>query len=149
MNELQAALKIALSNTFLMYFKSHSYHWNVEGMFFPMYHEFFGDLYADLQGAVDPFAEEIRAVDGYAHISLADIVATSTCTEDEVKPSSTRTMVDNLLTMNVQVIDSLNKAFQIAEQVNNQGLMDFLAGRLDTHAKHGWMLKSILKSSGE
>ena len=30
MEQLTAALHIALANTFTMYFKTHSYHWNVE-----------------------------------------------------------------------------------------------------------------------
>jgi starvation-inducible DNA-binding protein len=45
MDELQTALKKVLANTFVMYFKTHTYHWNVEGMFFPQLHEFFGNLY--------------------------------------------------------------------------------------------------------
>ena len=48
MNELQAALKIALANTFVSYFKAHSYHWNVEGIDFSQYHSFFGDFYEDM-----------------------------------------------------------------------------------------------------
>jgi DNA-binding ferritin-like protein len=36
-------------------------------------------------------------------------------------------------------------AFPIAEQENEQGIADFIAGRIDAHGKHGWMLRSILK----
>jgi len=46
MNEIQAALRVVLANTFVMYFKTHSYHWNVEGVLFSLYHDFFGDLYS-------------------------------------------------------------------------------------------------------
>jgi starvation-inducible DNA-binding protein len=56
MDKLLATLRIAIGNTFTMYFKSHSYHWNVEGMLFSEFHAFFGDLYLDLHGAVDPLA---------------------------------------------------------------------------------------------
>jgi starvation-inducible DNA-binding protein len=143
MNELQASLKIALANTFIMYFKAHSYHWNVEGMNFPQYHEFFGDLYDELYGAVDPFAEHIRAIDGYAPISLTSLIMAGTIAEDTDKPAATSEMVANLLSANNETIMSLNKAFMMA--ANDNGLQNFLADRLDIHAKHGWMLKSILK----
>jgi DNA-binding ferritin-like protein len=36
-------------------------------------------------------------------------------------------------------------ALKLAEQFDKQGLMDFLAGRIDTHSKHAWMLRSISK----
>ena len=58
MDKLIASLKVVLGNTFIMYFKSHSYHWNVEGHHFRQFHDFFGEIYDDVYGAVDPLAEE-------------------------------------------------------------------------------------------
>lgn len=149
MNELQAVMQIVLANTFTMYFKAHTYHWNVEGMFFSQYHDFFGDLYEELYGAIDPTAEEIRALDAYAPISIVDMMKSSTLSEDEVKPANIRLMLSNLLAANSAVVESLNKAFGVAQTMGNQGLMDFLAGRLDVHNKHAWMLRSSLKNIGE
>jgi starvation-inducible DNA-binding protein len=54
-------------------------------------------------------------------------------------------MIEELSANNGQVIELLNKTFQIAEQENQQGIMDFLAARIDAHGKHGWMLRSFLK----
>ena len=149
MNELQAALTIALANTYTMYFKAHSYHWNVEGMFFPQFHDFFGDLYNELYGSVDDLAERIRTIDGYAPISLANLLRYATVREDDTKPTNIRVMVVNLLAACGETHASLNKAFALAEAENNQGLMDYLAGRLDAHNKHAWLLNSILKNIGE
>jgi starvation-inducible DNA-binding protein len=145
MDELTASLKILLGNTFVMYFKSHSYHWNVEGKNFSQYHDFFGDIYEELHGAVDATAEEIRALDQYAPISLEQLYSFKTIQEDSLKPSTPLEMFNNLLNANNQVIDSLNKLFAVANATNNQGLADFAAARLDTHAKHGWMLRSFIK----
>jgi len=149
MNELQAALKIILSDSYVMYFKAHSYHWNVEGMLFPMLHEFFGDIYEEIYGSIDTTAEHIRIIDAYAPISLVDVIGGGMIQEDPVRPSNVRMMLSNLATANIQLIESLNKAFDIANQQNNQGLMDYLAARLDAHAKHGWMIRSTLKNIGE
>jgi DNA-binding ferritin-like protein len=49
------------------------------------------------------------------------------------------------LDANSKVVDSLNKVFELATSAKKQGIADFAAGRLDTHDKHGWFLKSILK----
>ena len=48
MEDLAAALKVSLANTFVMYFRSHSYHWNVEGHNFSQYHSFLDGLYNEL-----------------------------------------------------------------------------------------------------
>ena len=149
MNELQIALTIALANTYVMGFKAHSYHWNVEGMFFPMFHDFFGEMYDELNGSVDDLAERIRTLDGYAPISIATLLHHATIREDVAKPATVSAMVSNLLADCAETTASLNKAFALAEDQNNQGLMDILASRLDAHAKHAWMLKSILKNIGE
>lgn len=146
MNELTASLKVALANTFVMYFKAHSFHWNIEGKNFPQYHGFFGDLYNDLFGAVDPLAEEIRALGEYAPKSLTELYNSCTLSENSsIVGDSLQEMLNSLLVDNAEVIDSLNKVFTLATDANEQGLADLVAGRLDTHKKHAWMLRASLK----
>lgn len=145
MNELQAALKIALANTFVMYFKSHSFHWNVEGPNFQQYHSFFNDLYEELHDAVDPIAEHIRTLDAYAPVSLSDLYDAKTVMDESTLITDGKQMFASLLLANDTVIESLNKAFQLATYNNKQGLCNFLADRLDIHAKHAWQIKSHLK----
>lgn len=148
MNELQVALQIAMANTFIMYYKSHQYHWNVEGLYFSQYHEFFGDLYAELQSAIDSTAEQLRAIDGYAPVSLVEILRYATIDEDMGITPLIRSMLGNLMVANSETMNSLNKVCELAEQQGNQGLLNFAAGRLDVHSKHAWMLKSSIKNIG-
>lgn len=145
MEELTASLHIALANTFVMYFKAHSYHWNVEGADFAQYHGFLGDLYEELHGAVDPMSERIRVIGQYSPHSLKDLLESSTIEEDTDKPFGPRDMFTNLLEANNKVVDSLNKVFELATKNNKQGIANFIADRLDVHAKHAWFLKSLLK----
>jgi starvation-inducible DNA-binding protein len=53
MNELTTALKILQANVTVMYYKTHQYHWNLEGIEFTQYHDFFGDLYQDVYNSID------------------------------------------------------------------------------------------------
>ncbi len=46
---------------------------------------------------------------------------------------------------NQMILTTLNMAFKLADELDQQGLADFIAGRIDTHKKHGWMLRSITK----
>jgi starvation-inducible DNA-binding protein len=144
MDELKTALTKVLANTFVMYFKAHAYHWNVEGMFFPQFHEFFGNLYEELHGAVDPIAEHIRAIDGYAPASLSDIKSASVIAESMLI-TEPKQMISNLISDNNLVIISLMQAYQEAEKVSEIGLANFLQDRIDIHQKHGWMLRASAK----
>lgn len=143
MEQLQELLKRVLANTFTMYMKAHGYHWNVIGSDFPQLHDFFGDIYGELHGAVDPIAEHIRTIDGFAQGTLARMVELSTVPEDENIPNATA-MVANLLSANALVLDSLREAYTSADQLGELGLANFLQDRMDIHKKHGWMLKATL-----
>lgn len=144
METLQELMKKVLADTFAMYLKAHNYHWNVEGPMFVQLHDFFGELYGELHGAVDPIAEEIRALNAYApgsftrYLELSDI-------DDELSIPDAMTMVRRLSEDNLKVLETLNVAFKLADEFDKQGLADFIAGRIDTHEKHGWMLRSITR----
>ena len=144
METLVEMMKKVLADTFAMYLKSHNYHWNVEGSNFPQYHDFFGNLYQELHGAVDPIAEQIRALDAYAPGSFSRFMEL-TDIQDEMNVPLGTDMARKLMTDNQMVLNSLNMALKLAEQFDQPGLMDFRAGRIDTHNKHAWMLRSISK----
>ena len=144
METLIEMMRKVLADTFAMYLKAHNYHWNVEGSNFPQYHEFFGNLYGELHGAVDPIAEEIRSLDAYAPGSFSRFLEL-TDIEDEMSIPSGVEMARRLMADNEKVIATLNIAFKLADELDQQGLADFIAGRIDAHKKHGWMLRSITK----
>lgn len=145
MNDVTIAAKIALANTFILYFKAHSFHWNVEGKNFVQYHDFLGDFYGEVYGAVDTFAEQIRALGDYAPRSLDEMYKFKTI-EDQNNAISDVDMLANLANANSATIESLNKLFSMLTTANEQGFANFVADRLDAHKKHAWMLRSILKA---
>jgi starvation-inducible DNA-binding protein len=144
MDTLIEIMRKVLADTFAMYLKSHNYHWNVEGANFPQYHEFFGNLYEELHGAVDPIAEEIRSINAYAPGSFTRFLELTTI-EDETSIPGGIEMVRRLAMDNEKVLATLDIAFKLADELDQQGLADFIAGRIDAHKKHGWMLRSITK----
>lgn len=145
MTELQASLHVVLANTFVMAFKAQSFHWNVEGKRFHMYHKFFEEIYDELFDSVDNLAENIRMIDGYGPFSLKNLLEYSTIEEEENNTTDGNAMVYLLRKANDEVISSLEICFEHAENENDQGLMDLLSNRLGIHKKHGWMLKSTDK----
>lgn len=145
MSELIKSMQVVHANTFLMYFKAHAFHWNVEGRNFPIYHDFFGDLYTELHGAIDPTAEQIRALNEYAPSNLTDVYSNATVKESSVVGNDIPQMLMSLIDDNSEVINTLNIAFKLANAANEQGLADFIAGRIDIHKKHAWMLSASVK----
>jgi starvation-inducible DNA-binding protein len=144
MDELIKEMKVALASVFSFYLKTHYFHWNVEGPNFPQYHAFFGDLYEEVYGSVDIFAEQIRALGSYSPGSLGRFKELSVV-EDEINIPNSAAMVRELLLDNQRIIDLLEKINTMANEQNKSGLSNFIEDRIDKHSKHGWMLRAISK----
>lgn len=146
MEELQRAAKVGFASTFAFYLKAHNFHWNVEGPDFLEYHDLFGKVYEEVYGSIDTFAEQIRALDAYVPASLEGFSMLSKI-EDENNLLPKEQMVAELLDDNEKLIKLLKLVFQSSEAQSEYGFSDFIAGRIDAHRKHGWMLRSSLKGS--
>lgn len=144
MEEITNPLKVAFADTYAFYVKAQNYHWNVEGPLFPMYHEFFGNIYEEVGGAIDRFAEEIRAAGAYTPGAFSRF-AELTNIQDELLVLNPLQMVATLYTDNMKVYASLKMARDIADEYEQNGLVNFLEERLDAHKKHDWMLRVTIK----
>lgn len=144
MEELIQALRQCLANTFGMYFQAHSGHWNVEGPDFTEYHDFLGELYEELHGAVDPIAEYLRIMDAYAPGDISEMMMSTSISAMGVK-SNPRDIVSSLVDSNNIVILTLMTAFKASEAAGEVGLSDFLTQRINAHQKHAWQMRSMLK----
>jgi starvation-inducible DNA-binding protein len=65
MEQLIEQMKIILGTNFGLYFKAHTFHWNVEGPNFAEYHNFLGTLYEAVFDQTDSIAEHIRALGSF------------------------------------------------------------------------------------
>lgn len=142
---MEQAIKTAFANTFTMYHQAAIAHWNVEGMLFHQFHEYFGELYAEIYGSIDAFAEHIRSAGYYTPYSMDDQYKYKTVQEMQMVRNDPMDLVTALSNQNSGVLDSLNILFEEAVTAKQEGLVDFVAGRIDAHKKHEWMLKSFLR----
>lgn len=143
MEQLIEKMNKLLATSFAMYLKAHNFHWNVEGQDFAQYHGLFGDLYEELHGSVDTTAEQVRALGAYAKGSLADYKELSVV-RDQMTVPPLQEMVAILVRDNQSVISVLNEVHEEATTQKKYGLINYIEGRLDVHAKHGWMLSASL-----
>ena len=84
--ELVAALNVFLADTAIVYYKTHAFHWNVEGSNFYGIHLMFEKFYTKLWKSMDEIAERIRALGEKAPSNFADLLSNATIIENETSP---------------------------------------------------------------
>lgn len=142
---LTDALKALLATEYAYVIKAQFFHWNVEGPDFAQLHEFFGDIYQEVyDNSIDQTAEFIRILDDYTPGSFERFAELSQIS-GQTKVPRARLMIEELLADTDSLITLLNQTFDSAEAEDQQGVMDFLASRIDAMGKHRWMLRSFLK----
>lgn len=142
--QYESLLKAAFASEFSFFLKAANFHWNVEGPDFKQYHALFGDIYGEVYGSIDTFAEELRACRIYAPASFTVLDELSIVECQDTVPG-TLSMIQELLSDSDTMAELLGKAFVAAEEMGDHGLSNFLADRQDAHRKHSWMLRSTLK----
>ena len=144
MEQLIEQMKVILGTNFGLYFKAHSFHWNVEGPNFAEYHNFLGAFYEGVFANTDPIAEHIRALGSYAPTTLARMMELSKV-QDVVAIPSPLIMMSELSQDNDKYIMELRAGIAIADAADEPAVGNFLQDILDAHQKHGWMLKSFTR----
>jgi starvation-inducible DNA-binding protein len=144
MDELKKAIKVAFASEYAFALKAQNFHWNVEGPLFPQLHELFGNIYEEVYDSIDPFAENIRKLGSYTPASFQRF-SMLTQIDDELNMLEDRAMLSELLEDSDKMVKLLKMVFDASEAAQEHGLSDFLAGRMDSHRKHSWMLRATLK----
>jgi starvation-inducible DNA-binding protein len=144
MSKLPEELKELLADVTVFYFRTHGYHWNVEGEDFAAYHDLFENIYEDVYSSIDPIAENIRKLDEYAPFKLDTLIKLASL-EDSKVPTKPVAMAKDLLSANGEVIEKLKSVFHTANDADEQGIANFIAERIDMHQKWAWQLKASTK----
>jgi starvation-inducible DNA-binding protein len=132
-----------LADSYILYLKTHNYHWNVEGPMFNTLHIMFMEQYTELWNALDLIAERIRALGIYAPASYKKFSQLSSIPEsDEHLPA--REMIKQLLEGHEAVAKTARKIFPQADAGGDEATLDLLTQRLQVHEKTAWMLRSLL-----
>ncbi len=141
--DIAEGLSRLLADTYTLYLKTHSYHWNVTGPMFQGLHAMFMTQYTELGLAVDEIAERIRALGHFAPGSYRAFGKLSRIEEDDDVPAATR-MIANLVKGNEAVARTARDVFAIATEANDQPTCDLLTQRMQISEKTAWMLRSLM-----
>lgn len=142
-NKIVEGLSKLLADSYVLYLKTHNYHWNVEGPMFNTLHQMFMVQYTEMWNALDLIAERIRALGSYAPGSYKKFSQLSTIPESD-ESLSAKDMIKQLLHGHETVAKTIRNIFPIAEQGSDESTLDLLTQRLQVHEKTAWMLRSLL-----
>jgi starvation-inducible DNA-binding protein len=141
-------LKTLLGSTFVLYTKTHGFHWNIEGSNFPQYHKFLNKMYDEIYGTIDTIAEYIRTLGSYSPGSLGRMLELSIIEEQHKIPRA-ELMLEELLVDCEKMIKLVTELFDIATEEKAQGIANYLAELQDLYAKKAWMIRATLKKARE
>ncbi|MDZ7628616.1 MAG: DNA starvation/stationary phase protection protein [Parvularculaceae bacterium] len=132
-----------LADTYVVYQKTHAYHWNVTGPRFHQLHVMFEEQYREMWAALDELAERTRALGEYAPASGEAFAALASIKSDDKTPPAAEQMIKNLLADHETLIRRTREALGVASEVDDAASEDLLTQRIQTHEKTAWMLRAM------
>lgn len=140
---INSGLQKLLADTYILYFKTHSYHWNVTGPQFNTLHQMFQTQYNELWLSIDLIAERIRALGFYAPSSSHQLGKLTSIHEEGGVPHADD-MIRHLVSGHETVIRTARSLLPAADEGGDEVTLDLLTQRLEVHEKTAWMLRSLL-----
>jgi starvation-inducible DNA-binding protein len=141
---IAAGLSRLLADTYVLYLKTHNFHWNVEGPMFQTLHLMFMEQYTETWNAIDLVAERIRSLGHYAPGTYKEYLGLARIRETPGVPKAEQ-MVKLLIEGQEAVVKSAREVLPLAERADDQPTLDLLTQRMQVHEKNAWMLRSLLK----
>ena len=133
-----------LADTYVVYLKTHNFHWNVEGPMFQTLHQMFMEQYTETWNAIDLVAERIRSLGHYAPGTYAEYNKLARLKETPGVPKAEQ-MVRLLIEGQEAIVKTAREVLPVAEKADDQPTLDLLTQRMQVHEKNAWMLRSLLK----
>lgn len=143
--KLAGELSRFLANSYILYLKTHNFHWNVKGPMFQTLHLMFEEHYNDLAIAVDEIAERIRALGEPAPGTYEEYMELGTIKETKGVPKAEE-MISLLVEGHEEVVKMARNVISVADEAGDESTADLVTGRMKTHEKTAWMLRSLLES---
>ena len=132
-----------LSDTYVLYLKTHNFHWNVTGPMFRTLHLMFEAQLRWLALAVASVAARLRAHVFPPPGASPSYARLSSIKEEEGVPNA-EDMIRQLVAGQEAVTRTARGIFPLLDKVSDEPTADLLTQRMQVHEKTAWMLRSLL-----
>jgi len=140
-------LNLLLADEYVLYTKTRTAHWNVDGLNNFELHVFLENQYNRLDEIIDEIAVRIRALGHFALGSLKDFLSISQISDEDNDLSNSGQTFEILLHDHLSIIRMIHHEMEpISHELNDADTAGFLLEILYKHHKMTWMLKSFLSN---
>jgi len=145
-NQIDTLMRVFYSTNFITYYKTHVFHFNVEGKNFSEDHKLLRKVYEFLQAEIDNIGEQIRQMDKTVPSKLVELVRMSEVEEDPVT-SDPEVMYDCAIKDIESLIMIGEQTFKAASNAGYRGLETYIGDYLKDLGKLLWMVKATTRKS--
>lgn len=141
-------LNLLLADEYVLFTKTRTAHWNVDGSNYFELHVFLENQYNELDSIIDEIAEQIRSLGHFALGSLKDFLSLAQICDDNQNFSKSKLIFETLKKDHESIVSIIQHEINpISDHFNNRATADFLSGILEQHKKMGWMLRMFMSNS--
>lgn len=137
------ALKVTLSNIFVLYIKTLNYHWHMKGDNFYENHLLLQKQYEELAETIDEIAERIVIYGEKSPGSMAEYLKLTVLKEADGSKEDASSMIMELADDHTLLANNLLKA--IESKTLDPITEDIFIQQAQAHTKSAWMLRSCRK----
>ena len=138
-------LQRQVANAFVLYANYKHYHWQTFGPLFRDLHLMFDEFAKSVLETTDEFAERIRMIGPDVQNVQLRQMQDAASVHSAVAGQSLREMIEEADANLVVVIKEMRDGAKAADESNDPGTVDLFSRLVQTHEKHEWFLREVLK----
>ena len=142
-------LNLLLADEYVLYTKTRTAHWNVDGANYFETHVFLENQFNEIDFIIDDLAEQIRSHGHFALGSLKDFLSIAQMGEDNYDFANSGKVFETLLNDHETIIRIIqHEIFSISVNLKDIETANFLAGIMEQHKEMAQMLLTFISESG-
>lgn len=135
-------LNLLLADEYVLYTKTRTAHWNIDGANYFELHMFLENQFNTLDLMIDEIAEQIRSLGHFALGSLKDFLSIAQMSEDNQNFRDSEHIFETLQKDHEAIIQIIqHEIFPVSERLKDRDTAGFLAGLMEQHKKMAWMIR--------
>jgi len=134
------ALNAILADSYALYFKTKNFHWHVSGPHFRDYHLLLDEQAAQILATTDVIAERVRKIGNTTLRSIGDVARHQRIKDNDADYVSPGDMLRELREDNLQLVESLREAKDIADEAKDNATSAVIDDWTDQAEERAWFL---------
>ena len=147
-NEIVATfLNLLLADEYVLYTKTRSAHWNVDGSNYFELHVFLENQFNTLDYIIDEIAEQIRSLGHFASGSVKDFLSVSHINQDSHNFKNSKEIFEMLRNDHDAIISMIqHEVVPISKKLKDKNTATFVTELMEKHKKMAWMLRFFMSN---